>query len=122
MSMHIGKKIKIARITKGITQQELADMVNKTRPLISSIEQTGKVNRHTLEKICSVLGLTVEQLTGTNEPTVVYGRTEAEELVIVLEGELLQLKKDLQQMQELVDSQREVISLLKEKLERKNSK
>lgn len=31
-------KIKIARVEKGLTQQELADIVNVTRPTISLIE------------------------------------------------------------------------------------
>jgi len=46
--MHLGKKIKLARVSKSLTQQELADLIHKTRPLISHIEQTGKVNPYTL--------------------------------------------------------------------------
>jgi transcriptional regulator with XRE-family HTH domain len=46
--MHIGLQIKLARIAKGLTQQELAERIFRTRPLISYIEQKGEVNDKTL--------------------------------------------------------------------------
>jgi transcriptional regulator with XRE-family HTH domain len=55
--MHIGLKIKLARIAKGFTQQDLADKIFKTRPLVSHIEQTGNVNSKTLEEIKKVLDI-----------------------------------------------------------------
>jgi transcriptional regulator with XRE-family HTH domain len=55
--MHKGLKIKLARISKGLTQEELAEKIDKTRPLVSSIEQSGQGNYYTLKKICEVLEL-----------------------------------------------------------------
>lgn len=102
-----------------MTQQQLADEVNKTRPLISSIEQKGKVNIHTLRKICEVLDLDPDRIEDTaNEPMLVYGKntSQKEEL---LELEVLQLKKEISQLNDLVDSQKELILLLKEKTTRR---
>jgi transcriptional regulator with XRE-family HTH domain len=70
--MHLGLRIKVARISRKITQAELAERINKTRPLISSIEQTGKVNFYTLKKICDVLGLDIDVLTQSTEDLGVF--------------------------------------------------
>jgi transcriptional regulator with XRE-family HTH domain len=58
--MHIGTQIKLARITKHLTQQELADLIFKTRPLISHIEQKGEGNEKTLADIKKVLEMPEE--------------------------------------------------------------
>jgi transcriptional regulator with XRE-family HTH domain len=69
--MHLGLRIKLVRISKGLKQEELAEKINKTRPLISNIEQTGKANHYTLKKICEVLDLDINDLESSvvNEPT-----------------------------------------------------
>ncbi|HHT7180421.1 TPA: helix-turn-helix transcriptional regulator [Bacillus cereus] len=51
-------KIKIARIEKGLTQQELADIVNVTRQTISLIE-SNKYN-HSL-KLCIHIAKTLDK-------------------------------------------------------------
>jgi transcriptional regulator with XRE-family HTH domain len=107
--MHIGVKIKIARITKNLTQEELAYKINKTRPLVSHIEQTGKANIYTLKKICSVLGLDIDELQNeVNEPKAAYSKDE-----------IKRLKEEISLLKELVSSQKEVIAELKQKLQRK---
>jgi transcriptional regulator with XRE-family HTH domain len=108
--MHIGKKIKIARITKGLTQEELAAKINKTRPLVSHIEQTGKANIYTLRKICSVLGTDLDELQENqfNEPRTNYSKDEAR-----------RMKEEIALLKELVNSQKEIITELKLKLQKK---
>jgi transcriptional regulator with XRE-family HTH domain len=117
--MHKGTQIKIARITMGLSQQQLADRIHKTRSLVSSIEQTGQVNIHTLEKIGEVLNMDIEALkfTLSDNSSAVYGKKtpKAEQL----ELEVTFLKKELQTLQELVDTQRDVIAMLKEKISKK---
>jgi transcriptional regulator with XRE-family HTH domain len=114
--MHIGKRIKMARVSKELTQQELAELIHKTRPLISSIEQTGHANIHTLEKICEVLDLDIEALKqDIYEPQGTYGRSSGR--LEKLEQENVQLKKEIERLQELADSQKERIALLKEKID-----
>jgi transcriptional regulator with XRE-family HTH domain len=116
--MHLGKRIKMARISKELTQQELAELIHKTRPLISSIEQTGHANIHTLEKICEVLELDMEALKqDIYEPQGTYSRSAGR--LEKLELENAQLKKEVESLRELVDSHKETIALLKEKIERK---
>ncbi|HWY10316.1 MAG TPA: helix-turn-helix transcriptional regulator [Bacteroidia bacterium] len=106
--MHIGTKIKIARITKGLTQEELASKINKTRPLVSHIEQTGKANIYTLKKICSVLSIDIDELHEANEPKIGYNKDE-----------IKRLKDEILLLRELVNSQKEIITELKEKYKRK---
>ena len=113
--MHLGKKIKLVRIAKGYTQQELGDKVGKTRPLISSIEQTGNVNMYTLMDICKVLDLSAEDLdqVGTSQdayfPYMGKNKNDLEEL----KAENKRLKEDIEILKELVDSQKEIIQFLR---------
>jgi len=110
--MHIGVKIKIARITKGLTQEELAAKINKTRPLVSHIEQTGKANIYTLKKICSVLGVDLDEIQNQfNEPSQSYNKDEVK-----------RLKEEINLLKELVASQKEIILELKHKLQRRRRK
>ncbi|MES2779163.1 MAG: helix-turn-helix domain-containing protein [Bacteroidota bacterium] len=111
--MHLGLRIKIARISKGMTQEELAEKINKTRPLISSIEQTGKANYYTLKKICEVLGLELDEITNqVNDPQAPYGLNKNTKQA----EQLKQLEKELQQLQLLTQSQADLIAALKEKI------
>lgn len=107
--MHTGVKIKIARITKGYTQEQLAEKINKTRPLVSHIEQTGKVNAYTLKKICEVLDIRPEDLDNeVYEPHAHYQTDNAA-------SEIKRLKEEIAILKDLVSMQKEVIMELKEK-------
>lgn len=112
--MHLGKHLKFLRTLKGITQQELAEAIHKTRPLISSIEQTGNVNEITLRKICNVLEVDIQDLLlKINDVKSQYTHiVKASDDVI---SENKSLKEENKRLKELVDSQREIIDLLKEK-------
>ncbi len=71
--MHVGKKIRHFRVIKGWSQQQLADLIHKARPLISHIESTGKVNHDTLMSICKALKVSPEMLvSASDEPLVDY--------------------------------------------------
>jgi len=112
--MHIGVKIKIARITKGYTQEELAEKINKTRPLVSHIEQTGKVNAYTLKKICQVLEIDPADLDGSVfEPRANYQKDNQ------LVAENKRLREEIAVLKELVSMQKEVIQELRLKKEAK---
>lgn len=57
----IGKKIKILRKTRGLTQQQLADKLNVRRSTISNWEIARRSpSIHDLEKLGEVLGVTLE--------------------------------------------------------------
>lgn len=59
---HLGLKIKRLRAFRGMTQEDLAHALGKTRSLISFLERTGNVNKYTLQEICSILKTTPEEL------------------------------------------------------------
>src|SRR6186713_1485882 len=108
--MHIGLKIKMVRISKGISQQELADMINRTRPLVSHIEQTGKVNDRTFDLICKSLKISERELEGfVNEPRVPYKNHKMNASDVF--DEVDKLKEENRILKELVQSQKEIIEL-----------
>ncbi|MCU0421209.1 MAG: helix-turn-helix transcriptional regulator [Bacteroidia bacterium] len=108
--MHLGLHIKMARISKGLTQEELADKINKTRPLISSIEQTGKVNYFTLQKICEVLNVDLNELqNAVKENKGFYktrGTAEQSERIKFLE-------QQIEHLNQIISSQKELIEMYK---------
>lgn len=59
----IGKRIKIARIQKDMTQEKLAEAVDLSPTHLSNIERgNGKVSLTTLVNIANVLGVTIDNL------------------------------------------------------------
>lgn len=113
IKVDLGRRIKVARAYMGLSQGELAEKINKTRPLISHIESTGKVNSYTLQKICKVLNLEAEDLLNENDELYVSKKD------IRLKKDLLQMQEKVEILEELVRSQREIISNLKVQLERR---
>lgn len=116
---HIGLRVKLARISKGLSQQELAQKIGKTRPLVSHIEQTGKVALPTLMEISRVLGIPAEDLSAVGEKE---GLSRTEYVINGLQMKISELERELKLEQEkyeilhrLYESQLEVIGLLKEK-------
>jgi transcriptional regulator with XRE-family HTH domain len=116
--MHLGTQIKIARISAGLTQQDLADKVHKTRPLISSIEQTGRVNDVTLKKICQVLDLDINELKTANN-VIVNQFVSAKQRFEELQRENINLKLEIASLKDLVDTQKDLIELLKQSIKKK---
>lgn len=113
--MHLGRKIKLARQAQGYTQQGLAEMINRTRPLVSHIERTGKANHYTLRSICEVLGLDAEELDNglalVEEPVA----TQAGNENTFLKMEIRILRQEVLTLKELVASQKHLIQLLLDK-------
>lgn len=114
--MDIGKKIKVLRAEKGISQQELADLINKTRTLISHIEVTSKVNFFTLTEIANALNVTVSYFTDDftsenvlKEQGVDYSKLSERIKKVERENELLS---------EIILNQKEIITQLKDKLKK----
>ena len=59
---HLGQKIKRLRAFKGMTQEDLAVALGKTRSLISYFERTGNINNYTLQEITLILGSNPEEI------------------------------------------------------------
>ena len=116
--MHIGKKIKLLRQLRGYTQGGLAEKINKTRPLISHIEQTGKVNHYTLLALCKAFNVTTEELENVTEnqliavdPRARYGKNETDQLKQQLEN----CRKENEMLKELIAAQKKVIAMMEKK-------
>lgn len=110
--MDIGKKIKVLRAEKGLSQQQLADKINKTRTLISHIEISSKANHYTLIEIAKALDIDVsyfynEGKSILNEDSGNYA--DANDRIEKLEREIELLK-------EIISNQKEIIKQLKEKI------
>jgi transcriptional regulator with XRE-family HTH domain len=110
--MELGTKIKLARLKNGLTQKQLADKISKARPLISHIEQTGKVNYYTLRDICDVLKISIENF----EPLTsnIGGNLSKIDTRIVRKQNRF-LKQEVNALKEIIDSQQEVIKELQQK-------
>jgi transcriptional regulator with XRE-family HTH domain len=100
---HLGVKVKRIRGFRGMTQEQLAEAVGKTRSLISFYERTGNINRYTLMEIANALQISPEELESFN----VDGNAN------IAEASRISLdKNDL--MQHLLDQQRREIDFLKD--------
>lgn len=85
--MDIGKKIRDARLAKGLTQEELGNIVGLQKSAIAKYENGRVVNikRSTLQKLAQALGLRGSDLIIESNPI------EAAELSakVLLDGELM---------------------------------
>jgi transcriptional regulator with XRE-family HTH domain len=102
---HLGERIKRLRAFKGLTQQDLAAAIGKTRSLVSYLERTGNINPYTLQEIANALQVNTDQLenlattdrvlavadTVLEEPKTVYTPT-TEKLLQQLQEEIIFLK------------------------------
>jgi transcriptional regulator with XRE-family HTH domain len=108
---HLGLKIKKIRSFRGMTQDELARAINKTRSMVSHIERTGEVNYYTLKEISKVLNLTTTFLENNNyedklhivsEPLSDYESKENNNLMENLKEENTHLKDIIQNQWKLI--------------------
>lgn len=82
----IGQRIKKARLSKGLTQDNLAENLNVSVAYLSRIE-TGsiRINLPRLNEICNLLGITESYvLSGTADNSNSYLNTEFSELLKII--------------------------------------
>ena len=104
--MHLGEKIRLARVSRHMTQQQLAELIHKERPLISHIERTGKIHHDTFTAICKALKITAAELeAGFGESGAGYGAVAANEIQ-ALKSEIERLKTEVRLKDELVQALR----------------
>ncbi len=106
--MNIGQKIKVLRAEKGISQQKLADLINKTRTLVSHIEVTSKVNFYTLTEIANVLGVSVSHF--TDESGYENIAKESKEEYSTLSEKVKKLERENELLNEIIQNQKEIIT------------
>lgn len=98
----VGKRIRQIRQWRGLSQQELADLIHKGRPLISHIETTGRVNRDTLRDICRVLQVSPQQLESGSEESLPGYTVFSQEEFLLLRAENEKLKNELKLKDEII--------------------
>jgi transcriptional regulator with XRE-family HTH domain len=122
--MHIGLKIKMIRLSKGLKQIDLADKINKTRALVSHIEQTGQVNYYTLETIAKALEIDAAVLNSeiVSDSGYMYYQKENSDSTIPTYHEeeekdlsIKKLEEEVNFLKQLVKSQLEIIKDLSKK-------
>ena|SRR5438477_3589343 len=122
--MHIGKKIKTLRGLRGLTQDDLAEKINKTRAMISFIEQTGKVNHYTLKTILKVLNVTEHDLETFDVKRILLHEPDRsadyKTEIGALREKMEALTRENEMLKELVLSQKRIIGMLEKK--RRSSK
>lgn len=114
--MQAGKKIKIIRALKGLSQDDLAAKINKTRGLISYIEQTNKVSSHTFSLILKVFDMSAEEFErfDAKDTLRAYKHPEKDE-VNILKERLEHYQKENRALKEVIQSQKKLISVLEKK-------
>ncbi|MBP7931574.1 MAG: helix-turn-helix transcriptional regulator [Chitinophagaceae bacterium] len=100
---HLGQKIKRLRAYRGLTQEDLARSLGKTRSLVSFFERTGNINKYTLQEISNLLNTTPEELENDHiqlTPAEKQGHTSTgpeEKLITQLQQEIVFLKETIHQ-------------------------
>ena len=94
---NMGQRILARRKTLGLTQDDLAEMIGVTPPMISNLEQGKKAIRpDNLAKVCKVLGLSAD--------FVLYG-ADTQTSVDVIADKLTQLTEaELQIVNDMIDA------------------
>ena len=111
--MHAGKKIKILRAIKNMSQAQLAEKIGRTRALVSHIEQTGKINYYTLKDILKVFKMSDDEF-DNYEPKYAMTIYSEEEL----RDEISNLKKEIENVKRERDMLKENNDLYKKLLRR----
>lgn len=116
---HVGIKIKRLRGFRGLTQQELADAVGKTRSLISYYERSGNINRYVLKEIADVLQITPQELDSFEVDSKISDVDVAN--VSIDKNDLMaqlidQQRREIEFLKELTQKQLEIISQLQKNI------
>jgi transcriptional regulator with XRE-family HTH domain len=113
---HIGQKIKRLRAFKGLTQEDLATKIGRTRSLISYIERTGNINKQTLNEIILILESNAEEFELKSVDFFSSNKEVKKEMTDITKNvyEILirELKEEIAYLKKIIDVQ---LLLLKEK-------
>lgn len=126
---HIGTKVKRVRAYKGMTQEDLAKAIGKTRSLVSHFERSGSINKYTLKEIADALDTDIATLesTGNSVPDFYIGDKESKmnpmdkksKVVSDHQVETKQLKEEIAFLKDTINHQWQLIHELSGKKETK---
>ena len=115
---HVGRKIKRLRAYRGMSQEQLANSIGKTRSLISHIERTGKINKYTLNEIASALESDSEEFelneTELTDSSLIFANNSANEKNQGFEMLIKELKSEISYLKGVINQQWELIKKFEE--------
>lgn len=123
--VHIGKKIEEVVRAKRIGISELAELINKSRPLVYDIFDRESIDTALLKKLSEVLNFNFFGLYFPNNE--LNGQQEGpplskDELIEVLKREIIEKNKALDSAYVEIEYLKKIITLLEEKLQRTSDK
>lgn len=109
-----GKKLKVIRLNKGITQEDVAKAIGISKPMISYYENnTSKLDEEKVMKLCVLFNCTIRDIT---EEETINNKKEAENI-----DNTRNLEKLFQSILNLSEESREVIKEIAQRLEKLES-
>jgi transcriptional regulator with XRE-family HTH domain len=120
-TLHIGRKISRIRELRGMKQDALAAELGISQQAVSKIEQSAEVEDSALEKIATVLGVTVQVIKSFDEEKAInlfnniHNNQFHENSVAFIYQQFNPLEKIIELYERLLASEREKIELLKSK-------
>jgi transcriptional regulator with XRE-family HTH domain len=108
---HLGEKLKKIRVLHGMSQEDLAKAIGKTRSLISHLETSGNVNKYTLQEIAAALKIettTIENFNYENAHVI----NDTNKSVEYNKDEIQRLKEEIIDLKATIKEQWKVIQNL----------
>ncbi len=107
---HLGEKLKKIRVLHGMSQEDLAKAIGKTRSLISHLETSGNINKYTLQEIAAALEIDIATIENFNyenanvvrelDPTTEYNKDEIQKL----KQEIIDLKATIKEQWKVIQN------------------
>ena len=118
---HLGEKLKKIRVLHGMSQEDLAKAIGKTRSLISHLETSGNINKYTLQEIAAALKIdtaTIENFNFENANTLrdLNPKTDYNK------DEIQRLKEEVSELKATIKEQWKIIQNLTKGTNTKNKK
>lgn len=108
---HLGEKLKKIRVLHGMSQEDLAKAIGKTRSLISHLETSGNINKYTLQEIATALKIdtaTIENFNYENAHVI----NDTNKIIDYNKDEIQRLKEEITELKATIKEQWKIIQNL----------
>ena len=108
---HLGEKLKKIRVLHGMSQEDLAKAIGKTRSLISHLETSGNINKYTLQEIATALKIettTIENFSYENAHVI----NDTNKTIDYKKDEIQRLKEEITELKATIKEQWKIIQNL----------
>jgi transcriptional regulator with XRE-family HTH domain len=117
MSIHIGQLIKEKVTEKRLSQEALGKMINTTKQNVGNIYKRRSIDTQLLLKLCAVLEYDFFEALYTEEPLKSMRKKETDAFnaeITALQTVIKQKDERIKDLEEIMNSNKKVISLLEE--------